>query len=251
MGQRARAVEIARYAAVVLDLVSIVSTMQEMSLLNRIIARAPFTADELRFNDGRQGAIATVAGLTTLVLAVLFIRWLRQGLRNADVIAPGVRRHGQGWAIGAWFVPILNLFRPKQIVNDAYAAGHDRKSGSKDGLLTWWWVVFLVADAINSTVARSRPDDLMAIRAADRWLTFGNVLEIVAAVLAIMVVRKISAALDETAGRAPARALTGLTGGWEPPATSAPTFAAPATSAPTFAAPAPQATGSVPPPGWD
>jgi hypothetical protein len=59
------------------------------------------------------------------VLGVLFIRWTRQGYRNADIVAPGVRRFGHGWAIGAWFTPFLAVWRPKQIVNDIYAAGHD------------------------------------------------------------------------------------------------------------------------------
>ena len=44
-------------------------------------------------------------------------------------------RYGTGWAIGAWFIPIFNLFRPKQIANDidrasAPDAGHDQRLAS-------------------------------------------------------------------------------------------------------------------------
>src|SRR5215213_2684690 len=30
------------------------------------------------------------------------------------------RRYGTGWALGSWFVPILNAWRPKQIINDIW-----------------------------------------------------------------------------------------------------------------------------------
>jgi hypothetical protein len=220
MGKQVRAVEIALYLVIVVDLVSIESTMSEMALLGRIAARGAFSVEEIQSNDSRQGAIAALGLIATFVLGVLFIQWTRQGYRNADIVAPGVRRFGHGWAIGAWFTPFLAAWRPKQIVNDIYAAGHDRKSGSKDQLLTWWWATLLISGTITYTVARSRPDTLTGLRTADRWLTFANVLEIVAAVLAVLVVRKVSAALD-AAGR------RGLSPAMEPPATA-----------------------SVPPPGW-
>ncbi len=40
-----------------------------------------------------------------------------------DAVAPTERRYGHGWAIGGWFVPILNFWRPMQVVNDVWRAG--------------------------------------------------------------------------------------------------------------------------------
>ena len=96
MGKQVRAVEIALYVMIVVDLVSIVSTMSEMSLLGRITSRGAFSVEEIQSNDSRQGAIAALGLIVTLVLGVLFIRWTRQGYRNADIVAPGVRRFGHG-----------------------------------------------------------------------------------------------------------------------------------------------------------
>ena len=50
---------------------------------------------------------------------IVFIRWLRAAYRNLDLLAPGVRRYGHGSAIGAWFVPFLNLLAPE--------ADHERR----------------------------------------------------------------------------------------------------------------------------
>ena len=48
--------------------------------------------------------------------------WMFRAYNNVDAVAPGARRYDGGWAIGSWFVPILNLFRPKQIINDIWRA---------------------------------------------------------------------------------------------------------------------------------
>ena len=57
---------------------------------------------------------------------MVFIRWLSRAYKNLDVAAPGFRRYGHGWAIGSWFVPFLNLWRPKEIINDIHRGGSGR-----------------------------------------------------------------------------------------------------------------------------
>jgi hypothetical protein len=37
-------------------------------------------------------------------------------------------RWSAGWAIGAWFVPVLSLVRPKAILNDIWRASDPRVS---------------------------------------------------------------------------------------------------------------------------
>jgi hypothetical protein len=57
-------------------------------------------------------------GLLVLT-AILFIRWFRRAYRNVEPLG-GERRFKTGWAIGGWFVPFLNLWRPEQIANDIW-----------------------------------------------------------------------------------------------------------------------------------
>ena len=65
-----------------------------------------------------------------------------------------------GWAIGSWFIPIFNLFRPKQIANDLYrvtaggklhAEGADQRA-SGNPLSRWWavWILGFVVGQIGS-----------------------------------------------------------------------------------------------------
>jgi len=61
------------------------------------------------------------------------------------------RRFGVGWAIGAWFVPVLNFWRPKQTANDIWSASDPTAEGKHLGspLLTWWWLCFLLANWVG------------------------------------------------------------------------------------------------------
>lgn len=43
-----------------------------------------------------------------------FLVWFWLAYRNLDALDLR-RRYGTGWAIGGWFVPFLNLARPKQV----------------------------------------------------------------------------------------------------------------------------------------
>ena len=64
--------------------------------------------------------------VATLISMVVFIRWFPQAHRNAAALDPETVRYGTRWAIWSWFVPILSLFRPKQMANDIWRAGAPR-----------------------------------------------------------------------------------------------------------------------------
>ena len=151
-------------------------------------------------------------------MAVFFIRWLRLAYRNADVVAPGVRRYKHGWAIGAWFVPFLNLWRPKQIVNDAWRAGDASGAPHAAPLPAWlniWWVAWLITNVLAQVAGRLalRQDTNEELRTVDYWYIASDATDAVAAALAIVVVRRISARLEERGAAAPPPPTA-----WRPPA---------------------------------
>src|SRR5207249_4328581 len=64
---------------------------------------------------------------------------------NLPRLGAGPLRLTTGWSIGAWFVPILNWIRPKQIVNDIWrTTAPERPTGVQTApdvspLVHWWW----------------------------------------------------------------------------------------------------------------
>jgi hypothetical protein len=139
-----------------------------------------------------------------LTTVIAFLRWLAPAYRALPSFG-ATPRFTPGWALGAWFVPILNLWRPKQIVNDVWRASDPEAAPPRapadwpqrpvPALFAWWWAAWLVASlvaaraALFSTQSKSAP----ALERAASLMVASDVLDAVAAVLAILVVRRITA----------------------------------------------------------
>jgi hypothetical protein len=223
MRGRERAVVAALLTLIAVDVVAIVFTVLELAMLDRLIGGEPVSDSEVDASNARARAIGVIQTVLLIAIAVFFIRWLRLGYRNADVLAPGLRRYGHGWAIGAWFVPFLNLWRPKQIVNDVWRAGDSTGAPYATPLPSWlnlWWAVWLLDNLLAQVAGRLalRQDTNEELRTVDYWYIVSDATDVVAALLAILVVRRITARLDERAAAVPPPAAPSE---WLPPATAA------------------------------
>jgi hypothetical protein len=145
------------------------------------IAAAQHADDQVRASGG-------VNLIVLLVTATLFIVWFYRMVTDLERKHPGVQRYGTGWAIGAWFVPILNLFRPKQMLDDAWKA----PATSTATVPAWvhaWWALWLVGNFVSSISGPLTGTSAEAIADHDRIDAAACVLLILAATLAVAVVR--------------------------------------------------------------
>lgn len=105
-----------------------------------------------------------------------------------------------GWTIGGWLVPVLNLFRPKQIANDLWRAGDVQGGPDVSALVTWWWLTFLVSGWGSRSMfgnARDPAEGMGSSLTANAvWYLVGAA----AAALAIAFVRGITHRMDRAAG---------------------------------------------------
>ncbi|MEU7045376.1 DUF4328 domain-containing protein [Streptomyces varsoviensis] len=158
--------------------------------------------------------------LTQLATGIVWAVWFRRTRLNAEVFAPGRHRYGSGWAAGAWFTPVVNLWFPKQIANDIWRASSPAGPYAPRGLLNAWWVVWIVGIVLNSattmqyTVARGRMIDthVAVLNVRGRVDAFQNALAtsivsclvlLAAAVLAILLVRRLTAMQEQRAMAGP------------------------------------------------
>jgi Protein kinase domain/Domain of unknown function (DUF4328) len=161
-------------------------------------------------------------GIVLLVTAVLFLWWFRRAYRNLAALGARGLRFAGGWAIGAWLVPILSLVRPKQLLNDIWRASDPDLPLDNDGswrrkpvpsVLTWWWLAFLAsmtARAITTESVHSLAV-LMTFGLASRPLdqvqptsgiqSLADLLSIVAGLLALRIVRIVTARQEARAAR--------------------------------------------------
>jgi hypothetical protein len=201
-------------AIVVFDLVSMASELMEIRLLERVRDGGAYTDDELSSNDLRVGLLAIVQMLLYIAGAVVWIRWFHRAYQNTAAVPGGVRRHGTGWAIGGWFVPILALFRPKEIANDLWASGarEDEPTGPPPLLLVWW-LGYLISQTLSQIAFRVllEEDSADGLITADKLYMASEAIDVVIAVLAcrvaVRITQRMQARRDEALSRpAPAAA---------------------------------------------
>lgn len=148
-------------------------------------------------------AISAMELVATLVAGILFISWLYTA-HHSNRMDQSVLKHGSGWAIGGWFVPVLGLWRPFQMVTDVRRGATGDRDADVPRTQGWWWVAFTLSYVVSMVStwfydeAASTPDAepeayLEAFARAATWEGYTSALTILAAVLAIVVVREISA----------------------------------------------------------
>lgn len=93
--------------------------------------------------------------IITLLSAVLFLMWLYRVRCNFPALGIDQPRWTPGSAVGWWFVPVMNLIRPFQIMRETWkatdpeATGEDWKYHPGSPLVAWWWAAFLASIALN------------------------------------------------------------------------------------------------------
>jgi uncharacterized protein DUF4328 len=143
-------------------------------------------------------AAGVVQGVAQIATAVVFIIWFHQVRANADVFAPDLQRRGRGWAIGGWFVPIGNFYLPRAIAADIWAASRQDPYGTgkqePHTIINVWWIAWLVANLVNG-IAGAQYDMAQTadeFRAGTDAFIVGGLVDIGAALLAVVVVRRLT-----------------------------------------------------------
>ena len=117
--------------------------------------------------EGRDPAQVVTAHDTVGLFALLLVPtwivgslWLSRAQANAMLIAPHRVRRSAVWAWLGWWVPIVSLWFPKQIVDDAwFVTSSSVQGGSPRGLYRdtrlWWalWVLYLLLSNVAGRVA--------------------------------------------------------------------------------------------------
>lgn len=199
---RAQWVSILLVLVVVLDIVALVSDYMEIQLINRVLSGETVTMAEATANDSRQAAIGGIYFILFVITAILFCMWIHRAHRNLPSLGVSGLKYSPRWAVGGFFVPILNLFRPIQVTTEIWKASDPTTDVSDSAawqrapttaLIPSWWVLYLISAFLGNILLRislqaETPSELLTAS----WLTFAmDFVDIPAAILAILVVRNI------------------------------------------------------------
>jgi L-lactate permease len=150
-------------AAMVLDVVAAAAFYDQVRVLTATSAGEVVSQARLDAADTRLGILALAILTTLLATAPVFVVWFQRLYRNADALGATGLRFSRGWAIGAWFVPVLNLWRPKQIADDIWRASDPDlpadanqtwRTAPVAGVVHAWWALYVLSSFINQAILR-------------------------------------------------------------------------------------------------
>lgn len=164
---------------------------------------------ELQLRFGTQLAAFELA--LFLATAAAFSAWLSTARANCRAF--GARRlvYRQAWAIAGFWVPLLNLIRPYQVVREVWQASHPSETSplhwkelEPSPLISWWWAAFLVCSVLQifaGLTALGTPDSPLRLAIAAGLALCADLSTAVAASLAYFVVSGISSAQGQKYAR--------------------------------------------------
>jgi hypothetical protein len=148
-----------------------------------------------------EGTSLLVAVPTFLALILCYVvvgRWIYRASVNAHAISDEMTI-SPGWAVGSYFIPILNLFRPFQAMREIWLASHLRGNWQPEptpGLLVGWWALWIVTNILGNVSWRL---DASMWEAATMIDIANAVLNVPLCLILIAIMRRIAAA-QGTAG---------------------------------------------------
>lgn len=162
--QRAKAALIACIVLLIFESLYIASSALQYVLLTDIANDVFVSNEEAEANDLRHTIIAALYTLGQLTFIVLFLQWFRRAYFNLHKRVNNLS-YSDGWAVGAFFVPIVNLFRPYQIMKELYVETRNFLKSPNVELRTnvigiWWalWISTSVTSRISYIISKGNPN---------------------------------------------------------------------------------------------
>lgn len=145
---------------------------------------------------------AIANGMLYFLCGITFLVWTYRATSNAHALGAQGMQATPGWAVGYWFIPIANLFKPYQAFCEVHRASeardpHDWSSRPVPGVFPAWWFCWIVGGILSRIESRAATRGWDLAEAAIPLSVSSSLLGVASAFLAIMVIRSIDAAQQD------------------------------------------------------
>lgn len=167
----------------------------------------------------------SAAGALVLIVAtpIVFLRWVHGLVASTRALDDRYFRWSPSDAVWAFIIPFISLVRPYHVMRDAYAALEPDAvpppaprvtAGERDGyrgvtlveaplpriptaFIGLWWGAFLLSRLTRASGSTPAGASIERIATAYQWKMLSDVVSMIAAALAIVLVRSVTARLLE------------------------------------------------------
>jgi len=186
-------------ACLALEAATITFGISDRGLLVRLAAGGTLLPDEAAASAARDRAIVLLKLVFFTGAGIAWLLWVHRTYGNLSLVGCKRSRFTRGWAVGYWFIPLINLVRTYQVMKDLWLRSdslNDRDAYDElpaPAYLTGWWGLFVARAVLVipiTLMARDARTQVELINASDVGMLV-NAVGVIAGVLAIKVVREI------------------------------------------------------------
>lgn len=146
----------ARIGTVASVLIAVATLLEVVGFVRAWIAYPSVKDDPGSYDPTAVGPVFASYLLASAAAAVVFIVWLRQVRRNAEYLCKAPHRRARGWVIGGWLCPVVNLWYPRQIIDDIIAASSPQTDPHAEELprlrvesVQIWWYTWVGSNLVG------------------------------------------------------------------------------------------------------
>jgi len=148
-------------------------------------------------NDNRQRVVAIVQVVLWLVGGVTTLAWIRLANKNARALGATDMEFTPNWAIGWYFIPVANLWKPYQAMAEIWRASGGSKNWKSEpapGILAIWWFVWLASNILDRLAFRltMKAELIPELQDASLVMIASDVLSVFLSLILLEVVKDIS-----------------------------------------------------------
>jgi hypothetical protein len=200
-------------AAAAATLLTLPFRLSQLAALRRYVRGLGSLADVNRATDRARG-IGVLAGLISLSLIVLWLVWQHRAQSNLRALGAVGLRYSPGWAVGWWFIPVAFWVMPYRTVRELWKASSpgggavDWTTQRVSPILPLWWGAWVARWGLEfaSSLTPNDPGQPLFTYTPQQlvhrvsWGIWADLAYVVAAILAVLVVREIDRRQRERRG---------------------------------------------------
>ncbi len=156
---RARIAQTLIWIVMALNILSVYSSYLQYNLLNAFQNNEEISDLMISTNDYREQGIAILYLIAFIISSITFIQWFRRAYYNLGTFTS--TDNTEGWAAGSWFVPVISIFRPYQMMKEM----NDKTIGflktkitdcieDNSQLIGIWWGIWVISNYIGKYVTK-------------------------------------------------------------------------------------------------
>lgn len=197
--KRAKLAQIFVWIVMVFDIISLISSYLQYNLLQALDNNEEVSNQILESNDTREQVIGILYFIIFIISSIVYIQWFRRAYYNLNIRTQC--NHSEGWAAGSWFVPIISLFRPYQIMKEMFNktsylinSKTSNTEESDNSIIGLWWALWIISNYIGQYVLKNafKDDTIQSLLNSTIGDLAMSIIGIPLAICAVMIIKSYS-----------------------------------------------------------